>query len=564
MFLKPNTTARILTSLLLALAIPHQLQAAGPAPLNLLSNTNFVVLAETQITEADTTGSINGNIGLSGTGTGIHVTCAQVTGTIYAVDASGPLPCAVNNATLVNQAVSDMLTSYTDAANRIPVPTGPNLNPGVAYSSGYNIGGMTLPPGLYKFGIGKTAFINTDVTLSGSASDVWIFQCGADLQVATGVHIILAGGANANNIFWQVSSAAVLDTTSVFNGTILAGTSITMNTGSTMNGRALAQAQVTFDGTGAALPVTAPLIVVQQPAGTSLVNNAATNNFGSVVVGTNTSHIFTITNNGSANLTVSGITIDGVNLAMFTVTNLIATVSPGGSTNFTVRFTPGSTGLKTAALHIASNDPTNGLFNIVLTGTGTNGVIIVSTNVLVIATSPIRLDPQTGLFTNSVLVINNSPNTNPAVRLNILNLLTNVQVYYASGTPPNGPYVQYNFPIAPGATVNFTIEYYQASRQGIPLPDYVPQETTPVTLTSTTNSPVARYIRASGGGYLIGFYTTPGRSYAVQYSSDMTNWLTADPLIKAPINYVQWIDFGAPKTQDPLPLTRFYRVFEQP
>jgi hypothetical protein len=240
MFLKLNTTARILTSLLLALAIPHQLQAAGPPPLNLLSNTNFVVLAETQITTTGG-GSINGNVGLSGSGTGIHLTCAQVTGTIYAVDATGPLPCAVDDPTLVNQAVSDMLTSYTDAAGRTPVPTGSNLNPGAAYSSGYNIGGMTLPPGLYKFGIGQTAFINTDVTLNGGPSDVWIFQCGADLQVAAGVHIILAGGANANNIFWQVSSLAVLDTTSVFNGTILAGTSITMNTGSTMNGRALAQ-----------------------------------------------------------------------------------------------------------------------------------------------------------------------------------------------------------------------------------------------------------------------------------------------------------------------------------
>ena len=306
-FTQLNPTARILTPLLFALAIPYQLDAAGPAPLNLLSNTNFVVLAETQITTTGG-GSINGNVGLSGTGTGIHVTCAQVTGTIYAVDATGPLPCAVNDPTLVNQAVSDMMTSWTDARGRT-IPT--TVNPGVAYSSGYDIGGMTLAPGLYKFGIGQTAFLNTDVHLTGSPSDVWIFQCGADLQVANNVHVILAGGANANNIFWQVDTAAVLGTTAVFNGTILAGTSIVMNTGSTMNGRALAQAQVTFNGTGAALPVTAPAIAVQQPAGTNLVNNAVTNNFGSVAVGTNTSLTFTVTNTGSANLTISGITIDG-------------------------------------------------------------------------------------------------------------------------------------------------------------------------------------------------------------------------------------------------------------
>ena len=207
-----KATARILTSLWLTLAVQHSLYAAGPAPLNLLSNTNFVVLAETTITTTGG-GSINGNIGLSpAPGSAILVTCAQVTGTIYAADASGPLPCRVVNSTLLTQAVNDMLTAYTDAAGRTPVPTGPNLNPGAAFSTGYDIGGLTLAPGLYKFGSGQTAFINTDVTLSGSPNDVWIFQCGADLEVANGVHIILAGGANANNIFWQVSTKAVKGT----------------------------------------------------------------------------------------------------------------------------------------------------------------------------------------------------------------------------------------------------------------------------------------------------------------------------------------------------------------
>jgi hypothetical protein len=164
--------------------------------------------------------------------------------------------------------------------------------------------------------------------------------------------------------------------------------------------------------------------------------------------------------------------------------------------------------------------------------------------------------------------------------------VTNAQVYYESGSTTNGtPYVQYNFSLAPGATVDFTIEYYQASRQGIPIPTYVPQDiTNAVTLTVTTNSPVAPYrFGASGGGMLIGFYTTPGRKYAVQYSTsivpdvlvqtrtastnistNIVSWLTADPLIIAPANYVQWIDYGAPKTQVPLLGSRFYRVFEQP
>jgi hypothetical protein len=326
---------------------------------------------------------------------------------------------------------------------------------------------------------------------------------------------------------------------------------------------------LTGTGTGAGV---VPGIVVQQPLSTNLVNGVGTNNFGLAAVGTSNSLTFTITNIGTTNLTVSGITIDGVNSNSFTVSNLIATVSPGGSTNFTVSFAPVSTGLKIAELHIANNDINNNPFNIALTGTGIDAAIVVSTNVFVYTNSAgippiIMFDPQTDLFTNSVILTNSSPNTIPAVRLYILNLQTNVQVYYESGSTTNGtPYVQDNFPLAPGATVNFTIEYFQDSRRGIPIPTYVPQDlTNAVTLTATTTSPVAPYrFGASGGGILIGFYATPGRKYAVQYSSDLTNWLTANPLIIAPVNYVQWIDYGASKTQVPLLGSRFYRVFEQP
>jgi hypothetical protein len=288
-----------------------------------------------------------------------------------------------------------------------------------------------------------------------------------------------------------------------------------------------------------------------------------------VAVGAGTSLIFTITNIGTANLTVSNITIDGANSAMFTVTNLIATVSPGGSTNFTVRFAPVSTGVKTAALHIANNDINNNPFNIAITGTGIDSAIAVSTNAsvvfLAVGISPtsIMLNRQTGLFTNSVLLTNNSLIPIPAVRLYILNLLAGVQVYYANGSTTNGtPYVQYNFPLAPGATVDFTIEYYQASRRGIPIPTYVPQDTTAVTLTVTNGVGImiTNYVASSG---LIGFYATTGRSYAVQYSTNLAIWQTADPFIIAQANYVQWIDYGAPKTES-LTGTRFYRALELP
>jgi hypothetical protein len=696
-----NAIAQILTSLLLALAIPYQLDAAGPAPVNLLSTAPFVILAGAAVT---TTGGgiINGDVGASPiAGSAIGVTCAQVNGTIYAVDASGP-PCAQIEPTLLTTAKNDLMTAMTTTAG-LPNPT--EVNPG-----GGNLGGLSLAPGLYKITT-TTLITGSNLTLAGTGAndDVWIFQCAQDLQLGSGIKVILTGGAQAQNIFWQVGTSAVLGTFSVFNGTILASQAITMNTSSTMNGRALAfTAGVTFNGNGATVPGTTnaagivtnatgiavqqplgtsltngvvtndfgswavgtstnvtftitntgtanltisgitiagsnstlftviappaasvspsntttftvrfapvssgvqtavldianndiannnnpfiialtgtgtgtgvvPGIVVQQPSGTNLVNGVGTNNFGLAAVGTSTSLTFTITNIGSSNLTVSGITIGGVNSNSFTVTNFTtATVSPSGSTNFTVRFAPVSTNLQTAVLHIVNNDIYNSPFNIALAGTGMDSAIIVSTNVSVYTNSAgnpsvLMLDPQTGLFTNSIILTNSSTNTIPAVRLYILNLVTNAQVYYKSGTTTNGtPYVQEdNFPLAPGATVDFTIEYYQATHQGIPIPTYVAQDlTNAVTLTVTTNSAVAfdRWSGESGGGMLIGFYTTPGRKYAVQYySSDTTNWLTADPLIIAPINYVQWIDFGAPKTHSPLPppFSRFYRVFEQ-
>jgi hypothetical protein len=94
-----------------------------------------------------------------------------------------------------------------------------------------------------------------DVTLTGGPDDVWIFQIAADLQVGSSIHVILAGGAQARNIFWQVGTSAVLDTFSVFKGTIMADQAITMKTSSTMDGRALAfTAGVTFNGTGGSLP----------------------------------------------------------------------------------------------------------------------------------------------------------------------------------------------------------------------------------------------------------------------------------------------------------------------
>jgi hypothetical protein len=263
-------TKPLLLGLFLAvsfLAPPQTLLAAGPAPVNLGSTAPFTILSGAAIT---TTGGgiITGNVGASPiAGSAIHVTAAQVHGITYAVDASGPAGSLVDPS-LLTTAKGDLTAAYNDAAGRTPIPTGPFLNPGAG-----NIGGLNLVPGLYKFT--STALISgASVTLTGGPADVWIFQITKDLEVASGMQVILAGGAQAGNVFWQVGTSATIGTSAAFQGTILASQAVTMDTSSTMVGRALAfTAGVTFDGASASLPAA----VVLSGQGSLQVTIAPTN-----------------------------------------------------------------------------------------------------------------------------------------------------------------------------------------------------------------------------------------------------------------------------------------------
>ena len=127
---------------------------------------------------------------------------------------------------------------------------------------------------------------------------------------------------------------------------------------------------------------TIPDIAVDQPLGTGLTDNGAPLNFGSVLAGTNTSLTFTIKNTGEGDLTDLTITKDGLNASEFILTkNPTAPVTaPIGSTTFVVKFAPAGIGARTAALHIASNDPDESPFDINLTGTGTAPEIGVAYN----------------------------------------------------------------------------------------------------------------------------------------------------------------------------------------
>jgi hypothetical protein len=240
-----NATRHLLAAVFLVIAAVAQQQtllAAGPATVNLRSAAPFTILAGAAITTTGN-GVIVGDVGASPiTGAAILLTQSQVNGTIYAVDASGPAGSVVAPA-LLTTAMGDLNTAFNDAAGRLPAPTGTFLNPGAG-----NLAGLTLVPGLYNF-TGTALITGGNVTLSGGPDDTWIFQVAADLEVGSYAQVILTGGAQAGNIFWQVGTSATIGTFAVFKGTILASQAITMQTTSAMDGRALAYtAGVTFDG----------------------------------------------------------------------------------------------------------------------------------------------------------------------------------------------------------------------------------------------------------------------------------------------------------------------------
>lgn len=215
---------------------------------NLGSAGNYVILAKTAISNISTS-AVTGNLGLSPAATSYitglaltnstgYATSAQVTGQLFAADMASP------TGSNLTTAVENMITAYNNAAGRLS-PDFLELGTGA-------IGGMTLTKGLYKWSSPVTLLSN--VTLTGGADDVFIFQVAQNLTMANAKNLILVGGVQAKNIFWQVAGTVVVGTTSHFEGIILSMTGITFQTGASFKGRALAQTAVVLDGNAVILP----------------------------------------------------------------------------------------------------------------------------------------------------------------------------------------------------------------------------------------------------------------------------------------------------------------------
>ena len=226
-----------LVAFLLALGVAGSAYANGPSPISLGTAGNFAILAKTGISTVPPA-TVKGNIGVSPIAstamTGFSLVedatnafwiSDQITGKAFGADNASPTSSNLTTAVL------DMEGAYTDGMGR----SGPDFN---ELATG-NIGGLTLAPGLYKWTTGIT--IPGDVTISGGQNDVWIFQTTGNLSMASVQHVILAGGAQAKNIYWVVAGNVALGTGSHFEGILLCKTDVSLLTRATMNGRILAQ-----------------------------------------------------------------------------------------------------------------------------------------------------------------------------------------------------------------------------------------------------------------------------------------------------------------------------------
>ena len=233
----------LIIGLAVAVMVPIEDVTAGQAPVALGSDATCAVLAATTVTTIPTT-TVTGDLGVS---PGTTVTGSPiVNGTLHLGD-----PTAA-------QGQLDLTTAYNDAAGRTV---------GAVTVAG-NLGGQTLTPGLYK-SASSLEISSGDLTLDaqGDANAVFIFLMGSTLITTVGRQVILSGGAQAANVFWQVGSSATIGGSSVFKGTILAYQSITMDTGATLEGRALARnGAVALDANTITIPTATSPLVLQSAA----------------------------------------------------------------------------------------------------------------------------------------------------------------------------------------------------------------------------------------------------------------------------------------------------------
>jgi hypothetical protein len=229
--IKNTFKGRIQWSLLVSVAFAALLSLAQTdaalAAISLGTAESFGVLGGSTVTNTGAT-IITGNLGVSpgSAVTGFPPGTVTPPSTIHKADA------------IAAQARIDVTTAYNAI---IATPTLVDL-------TGTDLGGLTLTPGVYGFNSSAQLTGTLILDALGNPNAVFIFKIGSSLTTASGSSVLMINGGSSCNVFWQVGSSATLGTNSVFKGNILALTSITVTTGASLEGRALARnGAVTLD-----------------------------------------------------------------------------------------------------------------------------------------------------------------------------------------------------------------------------------------------------------------------------------------------------------------------------
>jgi hypothetical protein len=244
--------AGIVCSVFILLSAAFIPVASAATKVQLGAATPFAVLAGQGVSDVPTS-SITGDVGVSpGPGTAITgLTKAEVDGTIYTTDGTGPTGNVMNPG-LLGLAQSNNTAAFLTASGEMPITD---------FGAGNDqLGGKTLVPGTYAFG-GATANLTSAAPLvlngEGDVNAVWVFQASSTLIMGTSSVVQLENGAQACNVFWTVGSSATLDSGSTFVGTIMALTSASLGAGATVQGRVLVQTgSVTLDADTITAPST--------------------------------------------------------------------------------------------------------------------------------------------------------------------------------------------------------------------------------------------------------------------------------------------------------------------